>query len=193
MRNLILQTSPMAQWHALVEEACTSSSIALTEELASYLVFLLMRFTNNPECLSSIVAIDYLNHLKKNRSENLQLLRETGDKCLLFAGLFPHIAKKRRLQVSYYVELGQSAYASLSESYKNQLSILYGNLYHHFVLLMDVLHSIRELDPNTEFLELLAAEELWQKTHSTSALRILRKATKGFLMMGSPTSLHQKH
>lgn len=178
--HLILHTTALAQWHALVETARQASAIVLSEELESYLVFLLMRFEKKPEMVNSILAVDFLQNIKKPRQQHLQNLREVGDKCLLFSGFFPEIAKKRRLKINYYVELGQSAYSSLSYYPHHQLSKLFGKLCQHFVSLMDILQTMKALDPNADTPDLLTAEELWRTTRSAYALKILRQATQGF-------------
>jgi len=192
MRKMVLEPTSLAQWHALIEEARASSSVALSEDLQSYLIFLLMRFSKNPEVATSVLALDFLQNIKKLKTENQQALRDVGDKCLLSAGLFPGRAK-RRVQLSYYVELGQQAYSSVSVYHKNQLSELFSNLCYHFVGLMDVLHAVRELDTSTHLLDLLEAEDLWNTTQSEHALKVLRQSTTGFFIPRDPTNPLQKH
>ncbi len=191
--TLVLHPNSIAQWHALIEDARKRSSVSLTEDLESYLVFLLMRFAKNPAIVDSILAPDFLQNVKTFKRENQQILRDVGDKCLLFAGFFPGRAKRRLVKISYYVKLGQSAYSSLSESHQNQLSQLYAQLGYQFVKLMEILQSIRELDPNHAVLELLEAEELWNDTHSEHALKTLRRVTQGFLIPQYTNSSETKH
>jgi len=192
MQTLVLNPSSLSQWRALIVDAGQASSIKLSEDLESYLVFLLMRFIKNPEIVDTIMALDYLQNIQRTSRENQQTLRDVGDKCLLFAGLFPKSAGRRQLRISYYVKLGQMAYASLSGVHQNQLSELFKKLGSNFVGLMDVLQAVRALDPNASVLDLLEAEELWAETKSTYALKILRQSTKGFLIP-SAKDLLQKH
>lgn len=181
--HLVLLPSSMAQWHALIEEARQSSSIELSEELESYLVFLLMRFAKNPEIVTSVLALEFLQNQHLFKKDNQQAMRDVGDKCLLFSGLFPKIAERKRVSIDYYVKLGQSAYSSLSNtSEKNELSHLFEKLCVHFVGLMDVLQAIRHLDANAASITLLEAEELWHSTNSAHALSILRSTTQGFMV-----------
>lgn len=193
MERLIIYPNSLAQWHALVEEARRMSDISLNEDLESYLVFLLMRFAQHPEIVNCVLAPDYLQNIKRHRKENQQTLKDIGDKCLLFSGLFPGIAKHRLVRISYYVKLGQSAYCSLSESHTNALAKFYADLGYQFVSLMEVLQSIRELDPKTQVLDLLEAESLWADTKSKHALKILQQKTNGFLAPMVPNSPAQKH
>lgn len=186
METLILHPTALAQWKALVGEAENLSSITLTEELESYLVFLLMRFSLHPEMAQSILATEFLESLKKIKMLKQESLRDVGDKCLLFAGLFPGNARRRRVRISYYVNLGQRAYGSLSDSYFNTLAKLFSDLSDQFVELMDILHSMRELTGEQKMLDLLQAEELWCDTKSQHALNTLRSVTQGFILQDLP-------
>lgn len=179
MGRLILNPTPESQWHALIQEAHQDSSITLNEDMESYLVFLLMRFAKNPDLARSIFAIDFLENTQKSTKESEPLLRDIGDKCLLFSGLFPNVAKRHRVRVSYYVKLGQSAYSHVSSYHRNHLSVLFSELCNQFVGLMDVLQSIRALDKNYTVLNFLDAYELWADTQSVHALKILKKSTFG--------------
>lgn len=193
MENLVLEPTSLAQWHALVKEARSASAVSLSEELETYLIFLLMRFTNHPEMAGSILALDFLQNIQNIKTENQHMMREVGDKCLLYSGLFPGRAKRQRVQISYYVDLGKRAYFSLSASRKNALSQLFANLSDQFVGLMDVLHSMRHLDSNAYALDLLEAEDLWHATQSEHALKVLKNATRGFLVPRDPTTILPKH
>lgn len=193
MENLVLEPTAMAQWHRLVKEARHTSSVSLSEDLESYLIFLLMRFINHPEIVHNIFALDFLENIKKFKKENQQTLQEVGDKCLLYSGLFPGRAKQRCVNISYYVDLGRRAYLSLSASPQNILSPLFANLSDHFVPLMDVLHSIRSLNTQGYLIDLLEAENLWHATKSTHALKVLKNGTNGFFVPQNPCALRTKH
>lgn len=173
---MVLHPTAIAQWQALVNEASAAlGKPALSEELESYLVFLLMRFTGNPGLSSSIMALEFLKSIELLKTARESYLRDVGDKCLLFAGFFPEMAHRRRVKMSYYVDLGRSAYASLSSVHHRALSDLFANLSHDFVLLVDVLHSMRTLDSQKEDIDLLSAEELWCATNSQYAWNVLKK------------------
>lgn len=173
---MVLHPTPTAQWQALVSEASSAlGKPALPEELESYLVFLLMRFTGDTGLSSSVMALEFLRSIELFKTARESSLRDVGDKCLLFAGFFPEMARRRRVRMSYYVDLGRSAYASLSSVHHQALSDLFARLSHDFVLLVDVLHSMRTLDGQKEGLDLIAAEELWRDTSSQYAWNVLKK------------------
>lgn len=143
MKPLILHPTDMSQWHALVNEAQASTQIFLNENTESYLVFLLMRFTQGPKLIESVVALDFLESMHRPKASQMQLLRDVGDKSLLFCGLFPGIAEKRHLSLSYFSELGQAAYLTVGELEEKPSKDLYFQLSEQFLMLQEILQAMR--------------------------------------------------
>lgn len=177
MPELLVHSSATAEWLSLVHEAEKAIDHPLDEEMQSYLVFLLMRFTERPELAASILAVEYLESMRQLGHAGRDQLRNVGDKCLLYSGLFPQRAERRRVKISYFVDLGRSAYQLLSERMERGAAIMYQRLAGTFVPLMDVLQAMRTLG-YADALTPLQAIELWQDTGSRSALRILRRRTQ---------------
>ena len=167
--------SQVAQWQKLVSDAETLNGVKLNEELESYLVFTLMRFTQRPEMVARVMALDYLEAMLQAGSISHEQMRDVGDQCLLLAGLFPQRAQKRRVKVSYYVDLGRSAYQHISESLAN-MATLYAHLATEFIPAMDTLQAIRVLG-GQQVLDPMMAFELWQDTGSVQARGCLSQAT----------------
>src|SRR5688572_422917 len=107
--KLLVNSTPIALWHDIVSEAQRTCAISLGVELEAYLVVLLMRYTNKPEVIKKIIATQFL------QSKRLQALQDVGDQCLLFSGLFPNLAEKRLVKISYFVNLGRTAYNTMSK------------------------------------------------------------------------------
>jgi len=143
MKNLILHPTDISQWHALVNEAQASSRLILTENTESYLVFLLMRFSQGPKLIESVVALDFLETMQKPRQMQKDLLRDVGDKSLLFCGLFPGIAERRHVSLSYFSDMGQAAYLTAGELQEEQTDNLYFQLSEQFIILQHVLQAMR--------------------------------------------------
>ncbi|MBA2654585.1 MAG: hypothetical protein H0U71_05925 [Gammaproteobacteria bacterium] len=185
MNRLVLHSTSLAQWYTLVNEAEDFFGKRLDTDLESYLVHLLQRYTNKPDISDTILAIDYLDSLATSGKLRQEKLRDVGDKCLLFSGFFPESANRRLVTVSYFVELGRRAYFYLAELHNAGLltSKLYGLLRTHFVSLLDLLFSIRELSGEQQALTLLQAEELWRNTGSEYALKILKKHNKDITLI----------
>ena len=81
--------NPINQWQTLVAEASQACRPPLTEEIESYLVFLLMRFTDSPQIAHKLMAMEFLQGLTQFGTLRSQILRDVGDQCLLYSGLFP--------------------------------------------------------------------------------------------------------
>ena len=168
--NILTNSTSTALWHEIIHEAESTCRITLEEDIESYLVFLLMRYTNKPELLKQIIALEFLEGINAKPAKQRLTLQEVGDKCLLFAGLYPNMADKRLVKISYFVNLGQACYVRISQKNDD----LYEGLGKQFVSLMDVLQSIRQYPD----LLPLQAYELWSDTGSHRALSILRQYTQ---------------
>ncbi len=177
MQSLLLHPTPTAQWRAIVHEAQAAADRHLDEDLESYLVFLLMRFTDRPEMVNAVLALEFLSGVASLGSLRQERLRDVGDQCLIYSGLFPRQAERRCVNIGYFVGMGRTAYQQLSDVMRHQHSELFGQLAQAFVALMDVLQMIRELGEGRPSLDLLRAMESWSATGSRYALHVLQGAT----------------
>lgn len=176
MTSLVLQPTDTAQWHALVAEAQQACQHNLDEPLESYLVFMLMRFTDRADLLARAMALEFLDAQVDDSPRQPDRLRDVGDKCLLFSGFYPKLAEKRLVRVSYFVRLGRSAYQQLATRVERSNDGVYMRLANAFVAVMDVLQAMRGLSGEPA-LGPLAAAELWADTGSRSAYRALTDST----------------
>lgn len=164
--GLLIHKTSIALWQDVIKHAEEDCSITLEEEIEAYLVTLLARYTNKPEMAKQILAKAFLEALNLQESQRYLSLQHVGDQCLLFAGLFPQAANKKHVKISYFVDLGRSAYASLS----HRANDIFNALALDFVVLMDVLQSIRQ---PSELLPLEAYDQ-WNEVGSQRALKILQ-------------------
>ena len=170
---LILEPTEAAQWHKLLQQAEEEYGCFLDESMESYLVFTLMRFMKDRGLASQAVALDYLRAHGLPKTQRLGQLRNIGDECLLLTGLYPKRAQKRMVRVSYYVDLGRSAYQHISDSMQQSASDLYRELAEAFVTMMDLLQTIRDF--GSPALQPLQSLELWSDTGSRRAFASLSK------------------
>ena len=178
MRKILEQPGNISQWQALVAEAEELTGVQLGEELESYLVFTLMRYLRRPEMAQRILALDFLEAFQHSHPQRNEALRDVGDQCLLFSGLFPRRAERRRVRVSYYVKLGRSAYQDLADSL-SKTADLFTLLAEEFIAAMDTLQAIRVLGQQTTGLLPVQAYELWQDTASRQAYAELVRQSGG--------------
>lgn len=175
MTSLVLEPTATALWQGLVNDAEEAANCRLDETLESYLVMTLMRFSQRPELVNSIMALEFLDSAQHGGARQHEKLRDVGDKCLLVSGLFPQNARRRLVSIGYFVNLGRSAYQQLHDKIQG----FYGQLAADFVPMMDVLHAVRELNQQSARLDLLAAFELWDETGSQHARERLNQGSRG--------------
>ncbi|MFZ4076677.1 MAG: hypothetical protein ACOYKA_01705 [Legionellaceae bacterium] len=143
MSTLILHPTDLSQWHAFVNEAQASTQLILNENTESYLVFLLMRFSQKSQLMDSILAMDFLHAQHTSSRKQVEFLRDLGDKSLLFCGLFPGMASRRHVSIDYFKDMGRSAYLTLSELQAADLGVLYSQLSDQFDEMQRVLQAMR--------------------------------------------------
>ena len=176
MSEILEPTGDVAQWHSLVIDAEKQAGVQLDEELESYLVFTLMRYLRRPDMASRVLALDFLESFHQQASRRSESLRDVGDQCLLYSGLFPQRAERRRVRVSYYVDLGRSAYRNLAEGL-SELARLFERMAEEFVSAMDILQAIRTVGGQPVGLSAIQAHDLWADTGSATARAELARHT----------------
>ncbi len=173
--KLIINSTPVALWLDIIHDAEAACAMVLKEDLESYLVFLLVRYTNKPEVVKQVIATEFLQGLNFSANKRELALQEVGDKCLIISGLFPTMATKRMVKIGYFVNIGQAAYDKISKSKKD----IYSSLAREFVPLMDILQSVRQYSKEYPDLLPLQAYDLWNQTGSQRALSVLKQCTNG--------------
>ena len=182
MAKRILSSHSTHEWHSLVNEAQHNVGIQLDEELESYLVFMLMRYTDKPEMAASILALDYLHGSNALGQVRQNRMRDVGDQCLLYSGLFPERAEHRRVRISYYVDLGRSAYHTAADATQQAIGGLFASLASQFVVVMDTLQAMRGLNEQAPQLAPILAFELWQDTGSQQARKAVATTDDSLLI-----------
>ncbi len=168
MSTLILEPTAQALWHRVVREASGAAGRTLDDTLEAYLLMLLLRFAHRPEILRTIMAREYLEGMQQTGRARDERLRDVGDQCLILAGLFPGLARRRRVSPAYFIDLGRGAYGELASRLARSAAELYRELATAFVALMDVLHALRG-NQALEMLSPLERWELWERSGSRAA------------------------
>jgi hypothetical protein len=165
--HVIANDDVTSLWRNTVQEAEHQCAISLKQELEAYLISLLVNYSKRPALAKQVFAFALL---EAQASHDELALQQTGDQCLLFAGLFPKNVERKLVKISYLVDMGRFAYTTLS----HRTDDLFSHLAGQFVTLMDVLQSIRA----ESTLLPLEAYEQWQELGSQRALRILQSYTR---------------
>ncbi len=109
-----------------------------------------------------------------------QTLRRIGDITLFISGFFVDSLANKAVDIDYYMTMGESAYGSLSEEVRgtfrgNAFADVYRELATKFQILIDVLHEVRDSARAESDINLLRTYEIWLKTGSRRAEKLLRQ------------------
>lgn len=140
---MIQQGQGAELWQALVREGGARHGVSLDEELESYLVFVLMRHARGHTLASEAAALSLLAALELAGREREEQLRDLGDSCLIVSGLFPGLARRRRVTPAYFIALGRSAYGELASALRRAEAALYARLAETFAELSHALDGVR--------------------------------------------------
>lgn len=145
MAKLTVRKSTLSIWYDVVLEAQDSSRILLPESAEYYLVSLLLRYTDQPDFVDNVLGKLYLESQGKRPAASRASLRDVGDQCLLFAGLFPEHAERRRVNPDYFSELGKVAYSQLADYDQKGFTGIFKELLTYFDSMIATLHTLKHL------------------------------------------------
>ena len=106
------------------------------------------------------------------------VLQRIGDVALFISGFFADSLAHKAVDVDYYIYMGGSAYGSLSEEVRgtfrgNAFADIYRELAVKFQVLVDVLNEVRDEARGESDRDLLRTYEIWLKTGSRRAKKLL--------------------
>ena len=116
----------------------------------------------------------------KSPEHRNQLLQRIGDVALFVAGFFADSLARRAVDIDYYINMGGNAYGSLSEEVRgtfrgNAVAHVYRELAIKFQSLVDVLNEVAEGPDGGSGSDLIRTFEVWRRTGSRRAERLLRE------------------
>ncbi|QSA95856.1 hypothetical protein [Methylococcus sp. EFPC2] len=165
--------------HAIVHQRVEAS-----EEAAFYLVELLAQFTRSDalfECTADGVGIKplalcYADAVQaESRSVRHQALKRLGDVALMVAGMFSASLTRKVVGMDYYIAMGGSAYAFLSESLGGAPARVFGELAAKFQPFVDVLGEVSDQTSLRAPQDVLRIYDNWTRTGSRRAAAQLRR------------------
>ena len=115
----------------------------------------------------------------RDRHTHNEVLRRVGDTSLFVAGFLGDGFERKLIDVDYYIDMGGAAYGSLSASVRGTIhgrawGAVFSELAEKFREFVDVLAEIRDSGSSAPF-DLLRQYELWLRTGSRRAARLLRE------------------
>jgi hypothetical protein len=171
-----------------VADAMEKQGVAADDHTAYYVVNLLTLFARSeklydrrtdgpgPPPLALLLAEAADAHDSQTR--NL-VLQRVGDTSLFVAGFFGDGFARKLVDVDYYIDIGGAAYGWLSENVRGTtrgraFSGVFAELAQKFRDFVDVLAEIRDSGRASDDFDILRLYDLWLKTGSTRAARLLR-------------------
>ena len=115
----------------------------------------------------STLAEIYLKAMNSEPSVRIDLLKKLGDTSLYITGFFGESLNRKIIDISYYVNMGESAFSSLAQEVDEEVySSLYSDFSKQFIKYMEVLNYISKQTDLQKDSNLLKLYENYQKTGS---------------------------
>jgi hypothetical protein len=166
-----------------VKNGILSEGLQLSDFTEFYLVNLLMGFERSEDLYvmrerhleEEPLALMLARALNGDAATQLRELKKIGDKALYLAGLFSEHIQKGIVSRDYYIDMGSSAYNSLSSQLASErvFGSLYKELSLNFEGLADVLKNLTIAERVQNNLNLLELYERWLKSGDEKIEEIL--------------------
>jgi hypothetical protein len=176
-------------FRASIDDVMTRQRVDVDPHATHYVVNLLTLYSRSEEfyeddgetyglrplALMLADAADARTATQRNHS-----LQRIGDVALFVAGFFAESLASKPVDIDYYIRMGGNAYGSLSDEVRgtfrgNAFAPIYRELAVKFQVLVDVLNEVRDEARRDTDVDLLRTYEVWLKTGSRRARRLLRR------------------
>jgi len=187
-QQLITETNLVEYFRSSIDDALTNQNIEVEPETARYLVNILSFFSRTDNlyprdadgCQSKPLALMYAEATEEQSSDaRFQALRRLGDLSLFICGVFSDSLNRKVVDVDYYAAMGGGAYAYLSgdlhASRLRTLGEIFSELADKFSDCVDVLAEASERDGLNDSQDIMRTYEVWLRTGSRRALRLLQQ------------------
>ena len=186
---VITHTSLREYFHGELGNALNNQRISAEHETIHYLTDLLTVFTRSEALFEQTengvdirpLALTYGEALNQNSAaERTRLLQKLGDTALFIAGVFSDSLKTKLVDVDYYIAMGGSAYAYLSDSMRGPRAVsgaasMFDELTRKFTDFVDVLNEVTDRAKLSRDGDVLRLYEFWIRTGSKRARGRLRR------------------
>ncbi len=170
-----------------IQEAIVRQGVDVDPHAAHYVVNLLTLFARSEQLYEQQGEIYGLRPLALmladaanagTADERNHCLQRIGDVSLFIAGFFADGLRRAAVDIDYYIGMGGNAYGSLSAEVRGSargraFAGVFRELAEKFQVLVDVLQDVR--DGSGAPTDLLRTYEIWLKTGSRRAERLLRE------------------
>ncbi len=186
---LLRNESPAEYFKELVETAMEHQHVAVCDLTSFYLVNLLTGFVPFDRSASGNdepLGIRLARALQTGGSRQRNGLREVGDLSLFISGFFADSLNRGLVDIDYYIQLGECAYASLARHGDPALGDVFDELAGKFSACVDILGEVSERSALTSNSDVLRLYEKWLRTRSRRSGDLL--AERGIVPNSSVSS-----
>jgi hypothetical protein len=166
---VLREQTPVEYFKELVESSLSRQQLHAGDLTAYYLVNLLCQYVRLDAAAHADhgepLAVRLARALETAGVEKRTRLRSLGDFSLFMSGFFSDSFNRRRVDVDYYVSMGEYAYGSLSRA-EDAFGDVFDELARKFVGFSDVLADVSERTGLTSNNDLLRLYEKWLRTGS---------------------------
>ena len=171
-------------FHASVDAAANRVGSPVSEEGLYYLSHLLVERGRAPEKGTPDTLVELYAAAQQGGAARVSALRELADRALYMTGFFRGSLRRRLVSVTYYMDMGASAYHRLSQisggggGEARGLDGVWGELSERFEAASDLLRDVREevsVSAEHNDADLLRLYEAWLETGSPGLYQRLRE------------------
>ena len=185
----MLITSPTNYFLEIVEDAFNERQFSTYPYVKSYMVDLLTHFMLTDNLWDEVdqsgrrtremLSESFLRAAGSEPKVKIEKLKKLGDHSLYVSGFFSDSLQRKIIDVDYYVDMGRTAFDTLSTSVEEDtFAQLYKEMAHRFVELVDVLTLISQKAMIADEENLLRLMDVYSKTGSPLLAETL--VEKGF-------------
>lgn len=188
--ELVKITSLQEYFRDSIDAAMATNKVVIDEHTSHYVVNLLTLFSRSEALYEQTPDGMQLRPLASMFADAVEApsdvvrehnLRRIGDVALFISGFFASSFERAAVDMDYYVYMGGGAYYSLSATRSGTLrgralNAVFAELAAKFQDMVDVLNEVRESARASTDVNLVRIYELWVKTGSQRAARLLRDA-----------------
>lgn len=175
-------------FHDSVQRAMQNQRVELEAQTEHYLVTVLTRFAHADEFFGQGAAGRTQRPLAclladalaaSDAGQQRERMQRLGDVSLLMAGFFAQSFARKLVDVDYCIAMGGRAYDYLADSWRGRVrgamfSVMFAEMAAKFQRLVDVLNEVADTAKPVTDLDLLRQYEIWLKTSSPRALKLLQ-------------------
>lgn len=164
--GLLRNETPTEYFRELVLAAMHHQQVSAGELTSFYVVNLLAAFIHRDGRSDEPIGVRFVRALQSAGAGQRGDLKRVGDLSLFISGFFADSLSRTLVDVDYYIQIGEAAYASLARQGAAPFGEVFDELSGKFPAFVDVLGEVSERSSLSSNADLLRLYEKWLRTGS---------------------------